>query len=94
MLTEDRVGARPRLRAGVRLEWDAVRERHVLLCPEGILALNSTGAAILALCDGRRTVAAIAEQLRADYREVVELEIEVFLQRLAHKRMVAYDGER
>ena len=27
---------RPRLARRVRLEWDSVRERHVLLAPEGV----------------------------------------------------------
>jgi pyrroloquinoline quinone biosynthesis protein D len=94
MLSEGGVAARPQLRAGVRLEWDAVRERHMLLCPEGILALNSTGAAILALCDGRRTISTIAAELRAVYREVVEAEIDGFLRRLACKRLVIYDDKR
>ncbi len=94
MMNECEVGAGPRLAGGVRLEWDGVRERYVLLCPEGILLLNRTAAAILALCDGQRTVRAIATELRAVYRGVAEHEIAGFLELLTHKRLVVYDGER
>jgi pyrroloquinoline quinone biosynthesis protein D len=61
---------RPRFIAGVRLHFDAVRDRHVLLYPEGALALNETAAAALALVDGRRTTANIIESLRGRYLSV------------------------
>lgn len=54
---------RPRLARGVRLRWDAVRERHTLLRPEGAVALNGSAAAVLELCDGERSVADIVDQL-------------------------------
>lgn len=85
--------ARPRLAPFARLQWDPVRARHVVLLPESVLVLNATGAAILTRCDGTRTVAAITEELRATYGDVVELEIEVFLQRAAHRRLVVLDGD-
>ncbi|HEV2126383.1 MAG TPA: pyrroloquinoline quinone biosynthesis peptide chaperone PqqD [Chloroflexota bacterium] len=78
----------PRLARRVRLEWDPVRERHVLLEPEGVLVLNQTGATILGLCDGERTVAEIAEDLRGRYNRVVEDEVRDFLSRLVAKRLV------
>ena len=31
---------RPRLADKARLKWDAVREKHLLLYPEGVLVLN------------------------------------------------------
>ncbi len=34
--------ARPRLAGKARLKWDAVREKHLLLYPEGVLVLNPT----------------------------------------------------
>jgi pyrroloquinoline quinone biosynthesis protein D len=58
---------RPRLANGVRLQWDGVRDRHVLLYPEGALALNPTAADVLELCDGERTLEAIASELSARY---------------------------
>ncbi|PHJ60472.1 hypothetical protein VF14_14660 [Nostoc linckia z18] len=60
--------ARPRLVRGVRLRWDDVRKQHWLLVPEGALQLNSTAAAILALCNGERTLSAIATELEKHYQ--------------------------
>jgi pyrroloquinoline quinone biosynthesis protein D len=79
---------RPRLARLVRLEWDQVRESHVLLAPEGVLVLNQTGASILRLCDGERTVVEIVEELRARYDRVAGDEVREFLGRLAAKRWV------
>ena len=58
---------RPRLANGVRLRFDQVRGRHVLLYPEGALALNPTAADVLDLCDGERTIEEIAQLLSARY---------------------------
>ena len=80
--------SRPRLARLVRLEWDQVRESHVLLAPEGVLVLNQTGATILRLCDGERTVVEIVEELRAEYDRVEGDEVRQFLGRLAAKRWV------
>ena len=79
---------RPRLARLVRLQWDPVREQHALLAPEGVLVLNKTGATILELCDGHRTVAGIVEELRKRYDRVADDEVGVFLSRLAAKRWV------
>ena len=77
---------RPRLARQVRLEWDPVRERQVLLAPEGVLVVNQTGATILGLCDGERTVVEILEELRARYSGVPDEEVGLFLARLVAKR--------
>jgi pyrroloquinoline quinone biosynthesis protein D len=79
---------RPHLAQLVRLEWDPVRESHVLLAPEGVLVLNQTGATILGLCDGERTVVEIVEELRGRYDRVADDEVRDFLGRLAGKRWV------
>lgn len=79
---------RPRLARQVRLEWDTVRERHVLLAPEGVLVLNQTGATILGLCDGERTVVEIVEELRGKYKSVADDEVRDFLTRLVARRWV------
>jgi pyrroloquinoline quinone biosynthesis protein D len=57
----------PALAQGVRLHWDEVRQRHVLLFPEGALTLNETAADVLELCDGQRSLDEIAELLGARY---------------------------
>jgi pyrroloquinoline quinone biosynthesis protein D len=79
---------RPRLARLVRLQWDPVREQHALLAPEGVLVLNQTGANILELCDGERTVVEIVEELRGRYKSVAGDEVRDFLSRLAAKRWV------
>lgn len=50
-----------------RLQFDDVRQQTVLLYPEGVVLLNPTGATILELCDGRRSVADIAATLGERY---------------------------
>ena len=46
--------SKPHLADKARLKWDAVREKHLLLFPEGVLVLNKTAHDVLALCDGQR----------------------------------------
>jgi pyrroloquinoline quinone biosynthesis protein D len=58
---------RPRLVDGVRLQYDDVREEHVLLVPEGAVRLNQTAAQVLELCDGRRSLDEIAATLSQRY---------------------------
>lgn len=77
---------RPRLASHVRLTFDPTRERHVLLTPESVTVLNGTGAAILGLCDGERTVAEIVSELRGRFDQVDDEEVRCFLDRLATKR--------
>ena len=79
---------RPRLAPHVRLAFDPARERHVLLAPETVSVLNGTGAAILGLCDGERTVAEIVAELQGRYDRVVDDEVRLFLARLVAKRCV------
>jgi len=40
---------RPRLVDGARLQYDDVREEHMLLIPEGAVRLNATAAQVLEL---------------------------------------------
>jgi len=60
-------GVRPRLAAKARVQTDRVSGEPVLLYPEGALLLNPTGAAIVGLCDGRRTFAELVDELAARY---------------------------
>jgi pyrroloquinoline quinone biosynthesis protein D len=59
---------RPRLAGGARLQYDDVREEHVLLIPEGAVRLNETAAQVLELCDGESSLDEIAATLSARYR--------------------------
>jgi pyrroloquinoline quinone biosynthesis protein D len=79
---------RPRLARHVRLSFDRTRQRHVLLHPETVVVLNGSGADILGLCDGRRTVAGIVAELGARYRSVPDDEVRRFLTRLVARRCV------
>ena len=79
---------RPRLAPHVRLTFDRARDQHVLLTPEAVTVLNGTGAAILGLCDGERTVTEIVAELRARYDRVEDDEVRLFLDRLAARRCV------
>jgi len=78
--------SRPHLAPHVRLRFDPARNRHVLLTPEAVTVLNETGAAILELCDGQRTVAEILAELRARYNRVSDDEVLAFLAGLQAKR--------
>ena len=57
----------PRLVTGARLQYDDVREEHVLLIPEGAVRLNPTAAEVLELCDGERSLDDIVGALSARY---------------------------
>ena len=58
---------RPRLVDGARLQYDDVREEHLLLVPEGAVRLNETAAHVLELCDGNRSLDEIAGALSQRY---------------------------
>ncbi len=81
----------PALSRHVRMRFDRTRERYVLLGPESVIVLNPTGADILGLCDGRRTVSDVAAELQTRYDRVVDDEVAAFLARLVAKRCVEID---
>ena len=83
--TADGAG-RPRLARHVRLRFDPARGQHVLLTPEAVTVLNGTGAAVLELCDGQRTVTEILAELRGRYAHVDDDEVRRFVDRLAARR--------
>jgi pyrroloquinoline quinone biosynthesis protein D len=79
---------RPRLVAKARMQIDKVSGEPVLLYPEGLLLLNTTGAAIIPLCDGKHTFLEIVMELAAHYNvspEVLRSDVSEYLVRL-HKR--------
>lgn len=78
----------PVLSSHVRMRFDRTRERHVLLGPESVIVLNPTGADILGLCDGYRSVSDVAAALQERYDRVVADEVTAFLARLVAKRCV------
>ncbi|GCE13255.1 pyrroloquinoline quinone biosynthesis peptide chaperone PqqD [Tengunoibacter tsumagoiensis] len=59
----------PRLALKARVQIDKVTGQPILLYPEGVLLLNETGAAIVRLCDGSRSLLQIVEELSLQYRQ-------------------------
>jgi pyrroloquinoline quinone biosynthesis protein D len=74
-----------------RLNFDPVRQQHVLLYPEGAILLNQTGAAILELCDGRRSITEIAGILEDRYHADVLADVTEYLSALAEKDFIRVD---
>ena len=84
--------ARPRLARHVRLSFCRTRQKHILHLPETVVVLRGSGADILELCDGRRTVAEIVAELGTRYRTVPDEEVRRFLTRLVARRCVTMTG--
>ena len=80
--------SRPALWRLARLDFDPVRQRPVLLYPEGAMLLNDTGAEILKLCNGQHTVAEIAAELGARYNADVTADVAEYLSNLADRELV------
>ena len=80
---------RPRLVTGARLQYDDVRDEHVLLIPEGVVRLNPTAAQVLELCDGERSPEDIAGTLSARYGDAdVRADVRELLDAMAEKGLV------
>ena len=65
----------PRLAPGVRLADRQSEQPGLLLMPERVLRLNESSLAIVELCDGKRTVLQILEELRAKYSKAEPVQI-------------------
>ena len=89
------VDARPGLRRGVRLVHDHVRGRPALLCPEGVLLLNDTAAAVLAHCDGTRTIDDVVQRLATEFTvrssDLAE-DVAALIADLVRRRVASLDG--
>lgn len=71
--------ARPRLAPHVRMVYNKARGEYALLSPEAVIALNATGAAIVELCDAKRTIAEIRAELRGRYDQVNDSDVQRFV---------------
>ncbi|MEV4110717.1 pyrroloquinoline quinone biosynthesis peptide chaperone PqqD [Nonomuraea sp. NPDC049695] len=69
---------RPALSRSAILRHDPVRGADLLIVPERIVVLNEEAAAIVGLCDGRRTV----DEIVAEFPEGVEADVVDFLDRV------------
>lgn len=73
---------RPRIGAGMRLQFEPAQDCHVLLYPEGMVKLNQSAGEIMKRCDGERTLGEIvtdleqafnAQNLTGDVQAFVEI---------------------
>ena len=71
-----------------RLDFDRVRQQRVLLYPEGVVLLNDTGAAILELCDGHRSIGEIASALGERYHCDVTGDVIEYLSGVLEQQLV------
>ena len=78
----------PKLWRMARLQFDPVRQRPVLLYPEGAVLLNDTGAAILELCDGNHTVSQIVKILSDRYGSDVTADVAEYLALMAERELI------
>src|SRR5690554_6856585 len=85
----------PKLARGVKLRLDETRRRWVLLVPERVLAPDDVAVEVLQLCDGERSVAAIADVLAEKYTtppEHIGADIIEMLQELADSGFLIQAG--
>lgn len=78
----------PRLRRGVKLRHDAVRDNWVLLAPEKAFVLDEIALEILKRVDGVCSLGAIVDDLSAAFaapREVVLTDVAHLLSDLSYK---------
>jgi pyrroloquinoline quinone biosynthesis protein D len=83
--------SRPALPRHVKLRHDAARDRWTVLAPERVFMPDAIAVAVLRLCDGTRTLEAIAAELAQTYeapKDRILSDITVLLQELADKGVV------
>jgi pyrroloquinoline quinone biosynthesis protein D len=84
--------SRPALPRHVKLRHDAARDRWTILAPERVFTPDAIAVAVLQLCDGVRSVEAIAAELAQAYnapKERILADVTALLQALADKGVVA-----
>jgi len=66
-----------------------VRQKPLLLFPEGLLVLNPTAHEIVGLCDGERTVAEIVKTLGEKFKsDTIDRDVKDLLVKLMDKSFV------
>lgn len=78
----------PALWRFARLDFDPVRQQPVLLYPEGVVLLNASAAAVLELCDGRRSIGEIAAILQQRHQCEVLADVIEYLSQLAERELI------
>ena len=79
---------RPVLARRARYRWDALRQQHQIVFPEGVLVLNESGAAIVKHCDGR-SIDDLLAALRGQFADGFQAaDVHAFLDRLSEKGLL------
>ena len=81
----------PSLPRGVRLKFDTVRNKHMLLAPERAFGLDPVAASVVELVDGQRNIGEICDVLAERYgetRAVIEGDVIAMLDDLVTKRVI------
>lgn len=87
--------SRPRLASAATLRWDAVRARWVVQAPECLFFPDDAAVSVISLCDGRRTLRAIVDELahRTDApREVIRHDAIDLLETLGAEGVIVHDA--
>lgn len=82
----------PALRRGVRRRHDPVRGADILQAPERVVVLDEIALAILELCDGQTTIAAMSQVLAETFAApaaAVEADVLAFIRELSEKGLVS-----
>jgi pyrroloquinoline quinone biosynthesis protein D len=83
--------SRPALPRHIKLRHDAARDRWTILAPERVFTPDAIAVAVLQLCDGSRSVEAIAADLAQTYnapKDRILADVTALLQALADKGVV------
>lgn len=78
----------PILAPKARVKWDPVRQKHLLLFPEGLLVLNQTAHEVITMCDGKHKVITMVNSLGDKYKTHVDADIRELLSKLVEKRLL------
>ncbi|HJT83017.1 MAG TPA: pyrroloquinoline quinone biosynthesis peptide chaperone PqqD [Nitrososphaeraceae archaeon] len=78
----------PLLSSKVRVRWDPIRQKYLLLFPEGLFVLNQTAHEIINMCNGKNKVITIVNSLGDKYKTHVDTDIRELLSRLVEKRLL------
>ena len=78
----------PILAPKARVKWDPVRQKHLLLFPEGLLVLNQTAHEVITMCDGKHEVITMVNSLGDKYKTHVDADIRELLSKLVEKRLL------
>ena len=83
--------SKPYLPKYVRLHFDDTRHRFAVLAPERVYWPDDTAVEVLKLCDGERTISAIAARLARDYAapaETIRADVLEFIQSWSDLRLL------